>query len=359
MASASGCAGASYPCVFEQERQDSLWATSDGGRHWGEVAGTGLPWEGSSYSDMSIKGCGSPDPFNVTAVSAAWCSSRKLVARWTARALAERRRGPTTGTCPPAGTARWVGGSAEGWHYPGAGKAGPKCSPFGSSQTARTCLLLPPVQGSLWSTARPVPAAPGHWRRCCRPARWAAGRLLGVLPERMGAAGAGRSLCDDRRWRALAAGAFGVEPPGYDGGQLRVPGQWARVREFPEVGLPSTGDVGMRTADGGLSWEAVQFSAPAFVGNFTTEVPFATVDFANAEDGWVGGTDGVDATTDAGSAWSQQLATGEPVQELSFSDATQGWALTADELLATSDGGHVWSCGTRDPPRRLQLRPIG
>ncbi|HTT89755.1 MAG TPA: hypothetical protein VMF65_09380, partial [Acidimicrobiales bacterium] len=61
------------------------------------------------------------------------------------------------------------------------------------------------------------------------------------------------------------------------------------------------------------------------------------------EDGWVGGADGIAATTDGGTTWTAQLATAEPVEQISFADADHGWALTPDELFATSDGGAHWS----------------
>lgn len=118
-----GVAGASTS-AFEQERQGSLWATSDGGRHWGEVAGTGLPWEGSSYSGMSAKGCDEADPFNVTAVSASVALLAEAGCPVGQPGLWRSADGghgwaPVHLPVPPGG---WA--SAEAWDYPGLGESG-------------------------------------------------------------------------------------------------------------------------------------------------------------------------------------------------------------------------------------------
>ena len=222
-------------------------------------------------------------------------------------------------------------------------KAGPKSSPCGSSPAAKGSLPSRPVPGQLlvyrssdagesWSLASLLETG-----SLDRPAGfWASSPSAWELP-----APAGLYVTTD------AGGHWGLQGSGLSLDMTEVsfasPASGVGFASYPEVGLASTGDGGMRTSDGGRSWEPVQFSAPAFLGNFTVEVPFGTVDFASALDGWVGGADGVAATTDGGSAWTDQLATPEPVEELSFADAEHGWALTSDELFATSDGGAHWS----------------
>lgn len=335
---------------FEEQRQDYLWATSDGGQYWRQVPATGLPWQGSTYSDISIKGCGLSDPFNLTAVSAAvaflWDAGCPVKQpglwqstdggrQWYAAHL----------PAPPGG---WA--VAEGWQYPGAGKVGAEVLALryftdGEDVLAVTArpgelvIYRSAGAGSTWSLASVLQTG-----SLARPAGfWASSPSGWELP-----APAGLYVTTDagRHWRLERSG---LSLPAMTEVSFASPASGLGFGSFPELGLPSSGLAGMRTADGGLSWQAVQFSASSFLGNFTTEVPFTTVDFANTEDGWVGGTDGVEATTDAGTTWSQQLATAEPVQELSFPGAQQGWALTADELLATSDGGHVWSVEPETP----------
>jgi hypothetical protein len=337
-----GVAGASTSAL-EQERQGSFWATSDGGRHWGEVAATGLPWEGSTYSGISDKGCDEPDPFNLTAVSASVVLLAEAGCPVEQPGLWRSADGghdwaPVHLRVPPGG---WA--SAEAWHYPGAGESGVEVLAlrfFATGQgvaavTTRPGQLLvyrSSDAGGSWSLAslletgsldRPA----GFW--ASSPSAW---ELL---------APAGIYVTTD------AGGHWGLQGSGPSLDMTEVsfasPASGIGFASYPAVGLASTGDNGMRTGDGGRSWEPVQFLAPAFLGNFTAEAPFGTVDFASALDGWVGGTDGVAATTDGGSAWTGQLATPEPVEELSFADAEHGWALTPDELFATSDGGSHWS----------------
>ena len=338
-----GVAGTSTS-AFEQERQGSLWATSDGGRHWVEVAGTGLPWQGSSYSGISAKGCDEADPFNLTAVSAAVVFLAEAGCPVGQPGLWRSDDGgrawePVHLPVPPGG---WA--SAEAWHYPGVGESGAEVLAlrfFAGGQgvaavTTRPGQLLvyrSSDAGESWSLAPVLETG-----SLGRPAGfWASSPWAWELP-----APAGLYVTTDAggRW---ALQRSGLSLPDMTEVSFASPASGVGFGSYPEVGLASTGDVGMRTSDGGRSWEALQFSAPAFLGNFSEEVPFGTVDFATALDGWVGGADGVAATTDGGSAWTAQLATSAPVEELSFSDATHGWALTPDELFATSDAGAHWS----------------
>ena len=337
-----GVAGASTS-GFEQERQDSVWATSDGGRAWAEVPAIGLPWENSVYSGISAKGCSQADPFNLTAVSPSVVLLAEAGCPASEPGLWRSADGahdwaPVHLPPPPGG---WAG--AEAWHYPGVSQSGAEVlalRSFAGGQgvaavTSRPGQLLvyrSSDAGESWSLAsvlntgsleRPV----GFW--ASSPSAW-------ELP-----APAGLYVTTDE------GGHWGLQGSGPSLDMTEVsfssPGSGFGFAGDTEVGLASTGDSGVRTGDGGRSWEPVSFSVPAFLGGLRAETTFGTVDFVNAVDGWVGGAEGVAATTTGGSAWTDQLATPEPVQELSFAGTERGWALTPDELFATSDGGAHWS----------------
>jgi hypothetical protein len=118
-----GVAGASTS-GFQQQRQDSFWATSDGGGDWDEVTSAGLPWEDSTYSGISAIGCSQADPFNLTAVSASVVLLAEAGCPVSEPGLWRSADGghdwaPVHLPPPPGG---WAG--AEAWHYPGVGGSG-------------------------------------------------------------------------------------------------------------------------------------------------------------------------------------------------------------------------------------------
>jgi photosystem II stability/assembly factor-like uncharacterized protein len=320
--------------------------TANGGRDWRHVIATGLPWQGSasSSSSTSVPGCSLPDPFNITAVSGkvalladAGCPAREAGIWRTSDGGRQWR--PVQLPAPPGG---WA--TAEAWDYPGASQSGAdviamRFFPHGHGVAAVTTrpgelvVYRSTDSGASWSLASVLETG-----SLARPAGFSASApLVWELP-----APAGLYVTTDggRQWSLRRSG---LSVPDIEEASFASPVSGIGFSSGLNIGLASTGDAGMRTADGGQSWAAVQFSAPAFLGNTNTEIPFDTVDFATPEDGWVGGADGIEATTDGGTTWEPQLATSEPVAEISFADAEHGWALTPDELFATSDGGANWS----------------
>ena len=329
---------------FDQQRQDSLWVTSNGGRDWGRLAAAGLPWQHSTFSALSSQGCSEADPFNLTAASAdvvllaeAGCPQRDP-GLWRS-ADGGRQWRPVQLPAPPGG---WVG--AEAWDYPGGRQGGPQVLAVRffedgegiAAVTTRPGELLvysSSDTGGSWSLASMLDTG-----SLARPAGfWASSPRVWELPAPPGL----YVTRDEGRHWALARSDLSLS--GMTEASFASPVSGVGFPSPDSTGLASSGDFGLRTRDGGRSWAAVQFSAPSFLGDITTEVPFSTVDFANSEDGWIGGADGVEATTDGGTTWTAQLATAQPVEELSFADAENGWALTSDELLATSDGGRRWT----------------
>ena len=327
------------------ERQDYLWATTDGGRHWAQQPAVGLPWEGSTYSDISAKGCGSSNPFNLTVVTASELFVWDAGCPTIKPGLWESRDGghesyPVHLRAPRGG---WA--ASETWQYPRTGQAGVEVTALRSFSNGDGVLAVTTRPGELL-VYRAADVGSGVWSLAsvlqtgslARPAGfWASSPSEWEMP-----APAGLYVTTDagRHWELERSG---LSLPEWTEVSFASPASGVAFGNFPELGMPSSGTAGMRTSDGGLSWKPFQFQAPSFLAGTTTEVPFGTVDFVNFEDGWVGGADGVEATTDGGSAWAPQLATPEPVEELSFADAEHGWSLTTDELLSTSDGGHTWS----------------
>ena len=326
------------------KRRDYLWATSDGGMHWRRQPAVGLPWQASTYSAGAAGGCPRADPFNLTMESAsasvlwdAGCPTRQPGLwqstdggrQWYALRL----------PAPPGG---WP--AAEAWRYPARGVAGAEVLAFRYFANGDSVIAMTTRPGELvvytsiggggtWSLASVLQTG-----SLARPSGfWASSPDEWEMP-----APAGLYVTADagRHWR-LQRSASSL--PAWTEVSFASPATGVAFGTFPELGFASSGAAGMRTSDGGQSWETVQFSTPSFVGYPSSEIPFDTVDFANARDGWVGGADGVEATTDGGTNWASQLSTPEPVEELSFADAEHGWALTTDELFSTSDGGRRWS----------------
>ncbi len=311
----------------------------------------GLPWQGSTFSSASASassapatGCSVPDPFNITAVSDslvlladAGCPATKP-GLWRS-SDGGRDWGPVELPAPPGG---WT--AAEAWRYPGVARSGAEVMAVRFFQHGRgvAAVTVRPGEvlvyrtsdsGASWS-----PASHLETGSLTRPAGfWASTPLVWELP-----APAGLYVTTDagRRW-GLRRSALSL--PDMVEASFASPASGVGFSGGLGLGLASTGDTGMRTPDGGQSWTAVEFPAPAFLGNVTTEVPFSTVTFATSRDGWVGGADGIAATTDGGKTWTAQLATAEPVEQLSFAGPEHGWALTPDQLFTTSDGGEHWS----------------
>ncbi|HTT92913.1 MAG TPA: hypothetical protein VMF65_25385, partial [Acidimicrobiales bacterium] len=281
-----------------------LWATANGGRDWRRVIASGLPWQASTYPATSAPGCSLPDPFDITAVSDdvvlladAGCPAKEP-GLWRSSDGGRQWR-PVQLPAPPGG---WT--AAEAWDYPGVSQSGAdvlalRFFPHGqgvAAVTARPGDLLvyrTTDSGASWSLASELSTG-----SLARPAGFSASApVVWELP-----APAGLYVTTDggRRW-SLRRSA--VSLPDMEESSFASPATGVGFSSGLDIGLASTGDAGMRTGDGGRSWAPVQFSAPAFLGNTTTEVPFGTVDFATPEDGWVGGADGIAATTDGGTTW--------------------------------------------------------
>jgi photosystem II stability/assembly factor-like uncharacterized protein len=328
----------------EAERQGSMWVTFNGGRDWGRLAAIGLPWQGSIYSAIPGQGCTETDPFNLTVVSAGvvlladeGCPLREP-GLWRS-ADGGRQWRPILLPGPPGG---WAG--AEAWGYPSAGEGGAEVLALRffadghgiAAVTTRPGELLvyrSADAGGSWSLASELETG-----SLARPAGfWASSPVAWELP-----APAALYVTTDagRHWRL---GRSGLTLPAMTEVSFASPTSGIGFPGLDSTGVASSGDAGLRTTDGGLSWAAVRFAVPSFLGDVTADTPFGAVAFVNSEDGWVGGADGVEATTDGGKVWSAQLSTPEPVEALSFADSKHGWALTPDQLLATSDGGLEWS----------------
>jgi len=87
---------------------------------------------------------------------------------------------------------------------------------------------------------------------------------------------------------------------------------------------------------------------------YATSARASSVDFVNAEDGWVIGEDGgIISTTDGGRTWATSYSGPYSyVEGLDFANASDGWALTGDPwpMLATTNGGSTWSTFPADTP---------
>jgi photosystem II stability/assembly factor-like uncharacterized protein len=97
-------------------------------------------------------------------------------------------------------------------------------------------------------------------------------------------------------------------------------------------------DLVLTTSDGGARWTAQRLHV-AKRGNLYG------VWFVNAHDGWVVGAGGlIERTTDGGRTWTaQQSGTHQDLQSVQFTDANHGWIVSDGEILRTSDGGATWS----------------
>jgi photosystem II stability/assembly factor-like uncharacterized protein len=336
---------------FEQQRQGYLWATANGGRDWRRVPAAGLPWQASAFSSASATGCSVPDPFDITAVSESVVLLAEAGCPATAPGLWRSDDGgrdwrPVLLPAPPGG---WA--VAERWRYPGVARSGAEVMgvrffPHGQGVAAvavrpgEVLVYRTSDDAASWSLASALGTG-----SLARPAGfWASTSVVWEMPA---PAGLYVTTNAGQRW---ALRRSGLSLPGMAETSFASPASGVGFSSGLDLGLASSGDTGMRTSDGGHSWAAVQFSAPAFLGNVNTEVPFSTVTFATPRVGWVGGMDGIEATTDGGKTWTAQMATAEPVEQFSFAGPEDGWALTPDQLFATSDGGAHWSA---QPESRL------
>jgi photosystem II stability/assembly factor-like uncharacterized protein len=69
-----------------------------------------------------------------------------------------------------------------------------------------------------------------------------------------------------------------------------------------------------------------------------------TVFFANSDDGWIGGDNGlVSRTSDGGRSWTQtSLGTKDAVNDIYFRGEEKGYALAGERVFSTLDGGQAW-----------------
>ncbi|MBN2238298.1 MAG: hypothetical protein JW712_00870 [Dehalococcoidales bacterium] len=97
------------------------------------------------------------------------------------------------------------------------------------------------------------------------------------------------------------------------------------------------------TEDGGLTWTE-QNTGIYYFG--------VSLDFTDANNGWIGGYGGqIIHTSDGGLSWSSQTSnTDEHIYGISFIDANNGWAGGGEGVIMhTTDGGNTWTF-QRDEP---------
>jgi hypothetical protein len=316
-------------------RYDMLWVTSDAGMNWDRLTAVGLPWQDSTVPIGHGGGCSTVDPFTLTAASAdVLLLTDDLCAKKTPGTWRSQDAGRTwVGVQLPAPPGGWR--PNESWTYPGSADV--------------------PTSGAEVLSARFFPGGTGVIAVTTRP-----GQLLVYSSHDMGASWhlasvlqtgslsrpSGFAASSPSTWELPApTGLFTTQDAGrhwhLNSSTLTLPTMTEVSFSSPGTGIWVGGSAiassGLRTVNGGKSWQPV-----VLPGASAPETPFNTVDFATPTAGWVGGTDGVEATTNGGTTWTAQLQTTSPVQELSFVDAQHGWALTADQLFATADGGEHW-----------------
>lgn len=95
----------------------------------------------------------------------------------------------------------------------------------------------------------------------------------------------------------------------------------------------------------------------------STAAPLAdavlSVDFANGQDGWIGGAAGIYGTADGGETWMPQESSYTPVDQIDFVDAQDGWAVVPGRLLETRNGGHAWSVQPPSPAGVVDVDFVG
>ena len=322
--------------VTGNTRRDLLWGTSDGGTRWRRLAGGGLPWQGSTVPIGRGPGCTATGPFILSAASASVllltdnsCPT-KAPGAWRSDD-GGRHWAPVELQAPSGG---WP--SSESWGYPSS-----YLLPASGAEVLST-RFFGGGSGVLSVTARPGELL--AYRSQDSGASW---RLASVLRTGSLSRPTGFAADSPSSWELPApAGLYSTQDAGrhwdLQPSTLSLPATDEVSFASPETGMwvstSTIGTSGLRTTDGGKSWQRV--SLP---GATTPEIPFSALDFATPSRGWLAGADGVLATTDGGHTWDSQLATSSPVEELSLADAEHGWALTSDQLFATTDGGKHWS----------------
>ena len=317
-------------------RSDMLWVTSDGGMNWRKVAAVGLPWQGSTVPIGSGSGCTAVGPFTLIAASAdVLLLTDDLCATKTPGTWRSEDAGKTwAGVQLPAPQGGWR--SSESWTYPG--------------------LADVPTRGAEILSGRFFPGGTGVIALTTRPGELlvylshdtgASWRLASILQTGSLARPSGFAASSPSTWELPApSGLYTTQDAGrhwhLNRSALSLPTMAEVSFSSPGTGIWVGGSAiassGLRTTNGGKSWQPL-----VLPGASTSETPFNTVDFATPTHGWVGGADGIEATTNGGTTWTAQIQTTSPVQELSFVDAQHGWALTADQLFATADGGEHWA----------------
>jgi photosystem II stability/assembly factor-like uncharacterized protein len=318
-------------------RHDVFWATTDAGQSWHRQSSSGLPWQASTVSMLPGAVCDSTDPFSLAAVSAQalvltedGCPTR-TPGVWLSdnggRSWAPVKLSPPSGGWP----------AAEAWSYPYEPEA---------QEGAEVIAVRGFGDGPAVMAVTTRPGEVVIYRSHDAGASW---KLASVLKTGSLSRPAGFGASAPADWELPAPAGLYLTT---DGGRhwslqrsvLSVPNMDFVSFGSGKVGIglasANIGSSGLLTVDGGKAWQPLVWPA---TGNETSGIPFNTIDFATPMDGWVGGADGIEATSDGGKTWAPQLATAAPVEQLSFADDDDGWALTADELFSTSDGGHRWS----------------
>ena len=148
---------------------------------------------------------------------------------------------------------------------------------------------------------------------------------------------------------AAAPGIAAAGLPVVDDGE---PGDWRRVasgtaaplfdvRFVDEMRGWVVGDGGtvLRTLDGGATWTP----QPGFSGLLRS------IDFVDAQHGWIAGHERLYGTTDGGATWHLHPLVPPRGADLSFVSSTTGW-LASKDIYRTVDGGTTWQIQAPSSP---------
>jgi hypothetical protein len=126
--------------------------------------------------------------------------------------------------------------------------------------------------------------------------------------------------------------AFTSATTGFVIPEAETTGGWTAPSRL--YGAQVTGGDVLMTVDGGQTWATVSVPGSSFVG----------ITFADANDGWVLGTDSLAATTDGGISWTTRSEPSSPLTVVEFSSPTIGIGVTqSNETVTTADGGVSWT----------------